>query len=155
MNLRSDKGFTGVDITIAMIVILIFIPTIFGSIYNIQKYNNGIKRETTALNMASDILEIAKATRYNELNLENESLFVNKMNEKYTNSGIGNSKYSYTGSDGIYYQIDIDLSNYYPVDIEVANRKDLIKKVNVVVTYMVGKQQKNVKIATAIQTPYI
>ena len=33
MNLRNNKGYTGIDIAIAMIIILIFVPTIFGIVY--------------------------------------------------------------------------------------------------------------------------
>ena len=36
MNLRNNKGYTGVDISVAMIIILIFIPTIFAVVNSIR-----------------------------------------------------------------------------------------------------------------------
>lgn len=53
MNYRKNNGFAGIDISISMIIILIFIPTIFGVVYNIQKTNTSVKRESTAVSIRS------------------------------------------------------------------------------------------------------
>lgn len=53
MDLRKNQGFTGVDISISMIIILIFIPTIFGMVYNIQKTNQSVNRKSTAVGIRS------------------------------------------------------------------------------------------------------
>ena len=60
MNLREEKGFTGIDISIAVIIILIFIPTIFGVIYNSSKSRQIANRQATSINKAVEILEEAK-----------------------------------------------------------------------------------------------
>ncbi len=53
MNLRNNNGFTGIDIAIAVIIILIFIPTVFGITYNIHKTNRAIDAETEATSIRS------------------------------------------------------------------------------------------------------
>ena len=42
---KKNSGFAGIDISISMIIILIFIPTIFGIVYNIQKIKADVKRK--------------------------------------------------------------------------------------------------------------
>ena len=37
MNLKKNNGFVGVDISVAVIILLILVPTITGMIYNINK----------------------------------------------------------------------------------------------------------------------
>ena len=39
MKIKNNKGFVGVDTSIAIIILLIFIPTITAMIYNINKEN--------------------------------------------------------------------------------------------------------------------
>ena len=48
-NLRKNNGFAGIDISISMIIILIFIPTIFGIVYNIGKINAEVKPSFNAV----------------------------------------------------------------------------------------------------------
>ena len=81
--LKKNNGFTGVDISISIIVILIFVPTIFGVVYNIQKTNAGIERKTNAVNIATDVLEIVKSEQYSDITVSNSKL-VTDLNNKYT-----------------------------------------------------------------------
>lgn len=60
MNLRKNNGFAGVDISISMIIILIFIPTIFGIVYNIQKTNSSVNRKSEAVGIRSECFRISK-----------------------------------------------------------------------------------------------
>ena len=53
--LKKNNGFAGIDISISMIIILIFIPTIFGIVYNVGKTNAEVKRKTKAISIAHDI----------------------------------------------------------------------------------------------------
>ena len=151
MNLKNNKGFAGVDISISIILILIFVPTLFGAIYSIQRNNNWVKRESQAIRIASDVLEIAKAQDYDDVTFESNSNFVESLNTKYGNCNISSNtaECSCTGQDGEYYKINVDVSNYYPTGTE--SSEDLVKKVNVIVTYMLGNDEKTVEIATVLQ----
>ena len=70
INLKENKGFAGIDISISMIIILIFIPTIFGIVYNIGKANAEVKRKSTATSIASDVLEIIKSENYVDVDVQ-------------------------------------------------------------------------------------
>lgn len=157
MNFRKNNGFTGIDISITMIIILIFIPTVFGIVYNIQKTNVSIKRESKAVSIAVDVLEIAKAEEYQNVNLESSSFLTNLSKNysasTYTNPETEDSNYEYiyyamTGEENEHYQIQIGLQNYYPSSTE---QEDLIKKIKVTVFYPVGNTIKNIDISTILQ----
>lgn len=158
MNFRKNNGFTGIDISISMIIILIFIPTVFGIVYNIQKTNVSVKRESKAVSIAIDVLEIAKSKPYDAVKLEASSDFLTSLNKNYSQSTYTNSSteesdyeyiyYSLTGEDDEHYQIQIGLQNYYPSSTE---QEDLIKKIKVTVFYPVGNMIENIDISTVLQ----
>ena len=81
-NLRKNNGFAGIDISISMIIILIFIPTIFGIVYNIGKNNEEVTRKATAVGIATNVLEIAKKESYENINTSGNGL-VNDIIQKY------------------------------------------------------------------------
>ena len=157
MNLKNNKGYTGIDISVAMIIILIFIPTIFGIVYNIQKTNSYVERESQAVKIATDILETAKTSEYDNLNITNlyqELISKNYSTSTYTINGQTGENYRYlskTGSKDEHYQIQIKLENYYPEDVDVIDREDLVKKIKVTVIYPTGNTTKTIDICTLIK----
>ena len=71
MKIKNNKGFVGVDTSIAIIILLIFIPTITAMIYNINKENKNVERKSQALNFAVNVMETAKGIGTKDLTLEN------------------------------------------------------------------------------------
>ena len=154
MNFKSNKGYTGIDISIAMIIILVFIPTIFGIVYNLQKIRSRTERETIAVNIATDVLEIARSLNYSEVFISNEnSEFKTILNNKYSNLEISNNTVNcnYSDVNNIHYKIQVTVSNYYPADIEVQDQNDLVKQITAEVMYPVGNSTKSINISTVLQ----
>lgn len=159
MNLRKNNGFTGVDISIAVIIILIFIPTIFGIAYNINRTDAAAQTQSQALRIASDVLEIAKSEEYQDVTLQTGSQFLTDLNASYTSSAYTDTEeadyeyiyYQTTGEKNQLYQIQIGLKNYYPTDVTEAEKVDVIKLVKVTVFYSVGSEKKTVNISTVLQ----
>ena len=154
MNFKNNKGYTGIDISIAMIIILIFIPTIFGIVYNLQKTRARTERKAVAINIATDVLEIAKSLNYSEVFISNEnSEFKTLLNNKYSSLEISNNtvNFNYSDVNNIHYKIQVTVSNYYPADIEVQDQNDLVKQITVEVMYPVGNSTKSINISTVLQ----
>ena len=154
MNFKNNKGYTGIDISIAMIIILVFIPTIFGIVYNLQKIRSRTERETIAVNIATDVLEIARSLNYSEVFISNEnSEFKTLLNNKYSSLEISNNtvNFNYSDVNNIHYKIQVTVSNYYPADIEVQDQNDLVKQITVEVMYPVGNSTKSINISTVLQ----
>ena len=162
MNLRNNKGYTGVDISVAMIIILIFIPTIFGIVYNIQRINGRAERQSNAVNIATDILEIAKSLNYNDVNISDSGLLKTQLENKYTSSSqnaeidVLENEYeylyfTYVGENEVHYRIQVGILKYFPEGVEKKDENDLVKKIKVTVTYPVGNNTKKVEISTVLQ----
>ena len=162
MNLRNNKGYTGIDISVAMIIILIFVPTIFGFVYNIQKTKARTERETNAVNIATDVLEVAKSLNYQDISFEDTSDFKNMINNKYTNTDnnssidISENGYTYeyfttTGKNNEHYRIQVGILKYFPENEENTDTEGYVKQVKVIVTYPVGNTTKSINISTIIQ----
>lgn len=168
MNLRNNKGYTGVDISVAMIIILIFIPTIFAVVNSIQRTTERSERQANAVNIATDILEIAKSLNYdgvetviNESDPDNKKAFITSLNAKYgtptyetiTSDVVEDDYeyvyYSYSGEKNVHYRIQIGLWKYKPEETQPS--PDLVKKIKVTVTYPVGKNTKSINISTVLQ----
>lgn len=134
MNLKNNKGYTGVDISIAMIIIMIFIPTLMAISYSIQKTSNDVKRKADAISIATEILEIAKTTAYENLDNMKEESYISLLETKY--------------SKEVSYDINIEVENYYPEEVSEEDREDLVKKIKVIVTYPIGNKTKSIDIST-------
>lgn len=161
-NLRKNGGFAGIDISISMIIILIFIPTVFGIVYNIGKINAGVKRKSTAVGIATNVIEIAKSENYEDISFSENSKLITDIKQKYAESSYTNTEkeedgynYSYywiAGEQDEHYQIQVGIKNYYPEDSE--ENQDLIKIVKVRVFYPYGNKIKDVNIGISKQNTW-
>lgn len=162
MNLRNNNGYTGIDISVAMIIILIFIPTIFGIVYNIQRINGKAERQSNAVNIATDILEIVKNLNYDDIDISDSGLLKTQLENKYTSSSqnteidISENDYeyayfTYVGENEVHYRIQVGILKYFPEGVEKTDENDFVKKIKVIVTYPVAKNTKSIDISTVIQ----
>ena len=155
--LKKNNGFAGMDISISMIIILIFIPTIFGIVYNVGKTNAEVKRKTKATSIATDVLEIIKSEKYEDVVAGGTKLDLD-IKEKYSESSYKNTEkeeegYNYkyylaTGENDEHYQIQLGIKNYYP---DSSKTEDLIKQVKVRVFYSNGTRIKDIDIGIEVQ----
>lgn len=152
---KKNNGFAGIDISISMIIILIFIPTIFGIVYNIQKINADVKRKSVAVNIATNVLEIVKSENYSDIttsgNKLNTDIKTKYEASTYKNTDKEETGYSYVyyraiGENGEHYQIQLGIKNYYPSDTD---RQDYVKQVKVRVFYPYGNSVKDIDISIA------
>lgn len=136
MNLRKSNGFTGIDISIAIIIVIIFTGIITTVLYNFAIESKKVERKEQATSIMIDILEYAKGTSFENLT------------EDYLKSYI-DSKYASL--------------NGYTIDSKCENETDVLqfneintdgthvaKKVTVNVKYLVGKNEQNLNIYTWI-----
>lgn len=159
MNFKSNKGYTGADISIALIILLIFIPTIGAIIFNITLANNNTKRKVNAMNFATSILEIAKETDYDKLKLENteeKEEFLDKINEKF---GITseNGEFSLKDENNTSYKVKVTITKYIDTEEYASShdstdeKKDLVKTITTEVEYPIGNETKKVNVSTVIK----
>lgn len=114
INIKSDKGFTMEDLTIALLIITLFVGIISTMMYKVYKVNLKADLTSQMVMYAVEILEDIDKIAYEEVKPELADIY--------------NSKFSIPQG----YTIDIQVSNYGE---GISNVKDLIKIVKLNISY--------------------
>ena len=130
MNFKSEKGATGIDITIAIIIIGLFIGLIVSLMYGINKSSKDIERKTEATNYAISEIEKLKAEDFDTLESKQTSGYI----------------------DGTPYYKTIKVVDYADLEENQGEDKErgVVKKVTVEISYKSGKEDKKVELSTVL-----
>ena len=143
MKIKDEKGFTGIDITVAVIIIMLFMTLIGTIFYNITASHRKLERKTEATYIAIDVMEKLKAQNY-------EDLIVGEYNSnKITDEEYEKNKTAKILKDAIEegYSLKVTIKNYNTPE---ENGYDLVKIITVKVEYKVGKNTENVELKTTV-----
>lgn len=67
MNLKDNKGITGVDVAVATVILIVFVSLVAGLFYNLSSTSKSIERKSTATNLAIEVIEALKITDFTVL----------------------------------------------------------------------------------------
>lgn len=141
MFFRSEKGFTGIDIAISVIIITIFISMMANLIANINL--NSKKMERTEIATAYAVQEIEKIKAqgyidtYNEKGIDSEELL--------TEEDIMDNSNTFTG-----YTKKIIIKDYVFIKSDKTKQKNKLKEVTVEISFKLGKDIQKVNISTYV-----
>lgn len=140
MLIKEEKGFTGIDIAISLIVITIFISMIANLIANINLTTQDTNRKTVATSYAVQEIEKIKAQGYLD---------------SYDSKGIAKEEVLkeediYNGSEFTGYNKKIVIRDYVLVVNDTTKKSNIVKEITVYISYKVGNKEKNVKISTYV-----
>ena len=124
INMKSNLGFTMVDIVIALIIILLFTGIITSLMFSARKMNAQITMSGNSTYYAMLILEDIDKISYDEVQ--------NGMEDSYI------TKYSIPSK----YQVSLEVSDY----TEDTEKEDLIKKIKLTIAYDLLGDRENVVI---------
>lgn len=130
MDLREQKGFAGSDIIISVIILFIFVSLISTMFYNFNISGKEVERRSEAVNIAVSEIEQIKINGFSQL----------------INDDISCKKKAVEGKDGYYKTITVE--DY--ADTDTTKQKDVVKKVNVKITYKFKNQEQNVELSTIL-----
>lgn len=140
-SIKDEKGLTGVDIAISLVIVTMFVAIIANLIANINLDTEKMDRKSKALAYAVQEIETRRATGYIE---------------KY--NGMGTSKEGETLKEEDIYN-NSEFTGYHKVvsikdDILVENSgtktADITKQITVEVFYKLGNKVESIKISTYI-----
>lgn len=139
MNIRSQKGYTGVDIAISVIVITIFISLIAVLIYKFNSSSDELEIKSKATEIAIDEIEKIKQKGFKQY--ENQK------------SGEIESDVSVTNSEGVeiegFYKT-ILVEDYTDIAENENKLSNLVKRVTVTISYMYKGEEKEIKLSTIL-----
>lgn len=140
MLVKDEKGLTGVDITISIIVMTIFMAMIANLIVNIKLNTQDIKRKSTATSYAVQEIEKIKAQGY--IN-DYDSMGINSK-ETLKNEDI------YNNSEFSGYHKKVTIKDYVLVINNNTKTKDIVKEITVEISYKLGSKDKKIVISTYV-----
>lgn len=138
MNIRKENGVTGIDISIAVVVLFIFVSLIASLIYN---YNVSVKestRKTQALNLAIDEIEKVKKNGFSKY----ENLDKNSDGTEIENNQ------SIAGNEGFFKTIEI--TDYTDIEGNENEQKDVVKRVTVIISYKSKGESQEIELSTLL-----
>lgn len=140
MSIKEEKGLTGVDIAISLVVITIFIATIANLIANINLNSKSMERKSIATSYAVQETEKLKAkgyvSDYDGKGISSEETI--KDEDIYSNS-------EFTG-----YHKTVTIKDYILIVNDSTKQKNIVKEVTTDISYKVGNKEENVSISTYI-----
>ena len=139
MSIKDEKGLTGVDIAISLII-TIFIAMIANLIATTNLTSQDAQRKSIATSYAIQEIEKIKAKGY-----------VSDYNSKgITSEEILNEEDIYNNSEFTGYHKKISIKDYVLIVNDTTKQKDVVKEITVEISYKLGNKEKNVKISTYI-----
>lgn len=142
MHIKEEKGLTGIDIAISVIIITIFIAIIANLISNINLTSEDTKRKTIATSYAVQQMEIIKAQGYIE-NYEDKG--INKK-DTIINEDIINKDGNSTG-----YHKKVTIKDYTLIKNDSKAQTNLVKEITVQISYKLAGKDENIEISTYIK----
>lgn len=138
MNLRSEKGFTGIDIAVSVVIIFIFISIIASLIYGVNSKSREIELKTEATYIAIDEIEQIKNDGYEKYGTLS----------KADGNNIVCSNQEVEGKEGYYKTIEV--IDYTDLEGNQDKEKNIVKKATVKISYMFNAKEQSVEISTIL-----
>lgn len=136
MRLRSEKGFTGIDIAVSVVIVFIFVSIISMLIYQVESNSKEITLRSDATYIAINEIEQVKINGF----------------ETYKGKSIANGNNVITkdeavsGTQGYYKTIEVEDMN----DIDTQKTADIVKRVTVKISYMFQGKVQDVELSTIL-----
>ena len=136
MKIRSDKGFTGIDISVSVVIIFIFVSIIAMLIYQVNTTSKEVALRSDATYIAINEIEQVK----------------NNGIEVYlglgNNSVVGTENEEVSGTEGFYKTTTV--LDYTHLEGNEDKMSDVVKKVTVKISYMFRGEEQSVEISTIV-----
>ena len=141
MLIKEEKGVTGIDLAISIIIITIFIAMVGNLIININLNSKDTQRKTIATSYAMQEIEKIKAKgyidSYNEKGINQE--------DKIEEDDIIDSNNNFTG-----YHKKVSIKDYVLIQEDNTKKANLVKKITVEISYKLKNNDKSVSISTYV-----
>ena len=138
MKIRSEKGITGIDITLSVILIAIFIGILATLSLNIQNNTKQAERNAEALNYAISTIEKVKSLSFSDLPTAGNSKITGLEDVYIIDSDGKNTPYYRT----------VTVQDYTELDGNSCLKAEIVKRVTVEISYKYQNKNKTITLST-------
>ena len=139
MKFYSEKGYTGVDIAISVIVIFIFVSLISFLIYRFNSSAKEVELKSEATSIAVEEIEKVKQDGFEKYD---------GMNKDTKEDKNGNSLEKVENKESFFKTIIVQ--DYADLDNNSEKIPNLVKKVTVKISYMFQAKEQSVELSTIL-----
>lgn len=126
MKIKNDKGFTAIDVTIALVILASLSFVIINGMLKIAYTSRNIQKESKAMSYVIDIMEYIDRINYDEVTSENINKKIKQMeNNEYEIQTVVENVYGNT------YKKDIIKEVRVSVKYGLKNSEDKTEEVNI------------------------
>ena len=140
MDIRNQKGYTGIDIAISVIVITIFISLIAVLIYKFNSSSNEVQLKSKATEIAIDEIEKVKTAGFKAYEEMNQTTKEDKDGNSLVNQQVEREQ-------GFYKTITVEDYTDIKGEDKISN---LVKRVTVTISYMEKGQEQQISLSTIL-----
>ncbi len=136
MNFHNEKGYTGIDISVSVVILFIFVSIISMMIYQMNSSSKEVQLKTDATYLAINEIE----------NIKNQGI------DEYIGKSVANGNNVITENQEVeegYYKT-VTVIDYTDIDGNQDKTKDLVKKVTVKISYMFKAKEQSVELSTVL-----
>jgi len=155
MEFRNNKGYVMTDMSIAVIILLILVPTIMGLVYNIGINKRATESKSEAINIAVNAIEAAKGISLEDLNEQKILEFLDTNNEIYhytfTDKNFVN-KEGTIETEKASYKLLINVEDFANNENAPENvTPNVIKTVKATVNYRLRGEDQEIELSTVVK----
>ena len=144
MNLKNNKGYVSVDISIAVIVLLILVPTIMGIVFSINHAQNTSDIKTGAVNIAVNTIEASKTIDLSKSDADNQVEILNKLSDDVYKGQIDISTTpAVITTNTAFYKLEVNVTDY--------KGDNIVKTVKAIVTYKAGNKEESIDLSAVVK----
>lgn len=140
MKIRSQKGFTGIDIAISVIVITIFVSLIAVLIYRLNSSISELEKKSEAISIAINEIEKVKAKGFETYKDMDKNTTADETGKSLVNQA--------TDEDGYYKTISI--LDYTDIEGNESKEKNIVKKITVTIKYIFQGEEQSLELSTIL-----
>jgi len=170
-KLKSQKGITGIDLTISLIVIMLFVSIIATLSVKVSSSLASKRRIDIATNCMTEIIEKLDSMSYTDVELiqdfekvigpeetyqeeEGKIYELRKAVQTILSQKDENDEYKYSIlQQEVEQGVELKVETYVPNDYTEENPPDLVKKVTVKITYLLNNKPEEIEV-TRLKTRY-
>ena len=138
MKIKSEKGVTGIDITLSVILIAIFIGILATLSLNVQNNTKQAERNAEALNYAISTIEKVKSLSFSDLPTAGNSK-ITGLEDGYIIDSDGKST--------PYYKT-VTVQDYTELEGKSDLKAEIVKRVTVEISYKYQNKNKTITLST-------
>jgi len=155
MEFRNNKGYVMTDMSIAVIILLILVPTIMGLVYNIGINKRATESKSEAINIAVNAIEAAKGISLEDLNEQKILEFLDTNNEIYhytfTDKNFVN-KEGTIETEKASYKLLINVEDFANNENAPENvTPNVVKTVKATVNYRLRGEDQEIELSTVVK----